>query len=100
MTEFVSSSLERELKKYNKLNFIPVVGQTFNFNKEVVILPKVSNQRVFEVDSEVKTYFKSQSLEIYNFCKENNLHQSAFVRIMNGERKYHKNWTIKKLDPT
>lgn len=33
------------------------------------------------------------------FCKENNLHQSAFVRIMNGERKYHKNWTIKKLDP-
>lgn len=32
------------------------------------------------------------------FCKENNLHQSAFVRIMNGERKYHKNWTIKKLD--
>jgi len=32
------------------------------------------------------------------FCKENNLHQSAFVTIMNGERKYHKNWTIKKLD--
>jgi group I intron endonuclease len=32
------------------------------------------------------------------FCKENNLHQSAFVRIMNGDRKYHKNWTIKKLD--
>jgi len=32
------------------------------------------------------------------FCKENNLHQSAFVRIMNGERKYHKNWTIKLLD--
>jgi group I intron endonuclease len=32
------------------------------------------------------------------FCKENNLHQSAFVRIMNGERKYYKNWTIKKLD--
>lgn len=32
------------------------------------------------------------------FCKENNLHQSAFVRIMNGERKYHKNWAIKKLD--
>lgn len=34
------------------------------------------------------------------FCKENNLHQSAFVRIMNGERKFHKNWTIKKLDLT
>ncbi len=32
------------------------------------------------------------------FCKENNLHQSAFVRVMNGDRKYHKNWTIKKLD--
>lgn len=32
------------------------------------------------------------------FCKENNLHQSAFVRIMSGERKYHKNWTIKILD--
>lgn len=32
------------------------------------------------------------------FCKENNLHQSAFVRIMNGERKQYKNWTIKKLD--
>ena len=34
------------------------------------------------------------------FCKENNLHQSAFVRIMNGKAKYHKNWTIKKLDLT
>jgi len=34
------------------------------------------------------------------FCKENNLHQSAFVRIMSGERRYHKNWTIKKLDLT
>lgn len=34
------------------------------------------------------------------FCKENNLHQSAFVRIMNGKRKYHKNWTVKKLDLT
>jgi len=32
------------------------------------------------------------------FCKENNLQQSAFVMIMNGERKHHKNWTIKKLD--
>ena len=32
------------------------------------------------------------------FCKENNLHQSAFVRVMNGERKYHKNWTAKILD--
>lgn len=32
------------------------------------------------------------------FCKENNLHQSAFVEIINGKRKYHKNWTIKKLD--
>jgi hypothetical protein len=32
------------------------------------------------------------------FCKENNLHQSAFVRVMNGDRKYHKDWTIKKLD--
>ena len=31
-------------------------------------------------------------------CKENNLQQSAFVMIMNGERKHHKNWTIKKLD--
>ena len=81
MTEFVSSSLERELKKYNKLNFIPVVGQTFNFNKEVVILPKVSNQRVFEVDSEVKTYFKSQSLEIYNFCKENNFEIQDFLDV-------------------
>ena len=32
------------------------------------------------------------------FCKENNLQQSAFVMIMKGERKHHKNWTIKKLD--
>ena len=32
------------------------------------------------------------------FCKENNLQQSAFVMIMRGERKHHKNWTIKKLD--
>ena len=32
------------------------------------------------------------------FCKENNLQQSAFVMIMNGERKHHKKWTIKKLD--
>jgi len=32
------------------------------------------------------------------FCKENNLQQSAFVMIMKGERKHHKNWTIKRLD--
>lgn len=32
------------------------------------------------------------------FCKENNLHQSAFVGIMKGERKHHRNWTIRKLD--
>jgi len=32
------------------------------------------------------------------FCKENNLQQSAFAMIMNGKRKYHKNWTIKKID--
>lgn len=32
------------------------------------------------------------------FCKENKLHQSAFVMIMQGQRKYHKNWTIRKLD--
>ena len=98
MTEFVSSSLERELKKYNKLNFIPVVGQTFNFNKEVVILPKVSNQRVFEVDSEVKTYFKSQSLEIYNFCKENNFEIQDFLDIYKNKISHKPlKYTIKSL---
>lgn len=98
MTEFVSSSLERELKKYNKLNFIPVVGQTFNFNKEVVILPKVSNQRVFEVDSEVKTYFKSQSLEIYNFCKENNFEIQDFLDVYKNKISFKPlKYTIKSL---
>ena len=98
MTEFVSSSLERELKKYNKLNFIPVVGQTFNFNKEVVILSKVSNQRVFEVDSEVKTYFKSQSLEIYNFCKENNFEIQDFLDVYKNKISFKPlKYTIKSL---
>ena len=98
MTEFVSSSLERELKKYNKLNFIPIVGQTFNFNKEVVILPKVSNQRVFEVDSEVKTYFKSQSLEIYNFCKENNFEIQDFLDVYKNKISFKPlKYTIKSL---
>lgn len=96
--EFISSSLERELKKYNKLNFIPVVGQTFNFNKEVVILPKVSNQRVFEVDSEVKTYFKSQSLEIYNFCKENNFEIQDFLDVYKNKISFKPlKYTIKSL---
>lgn len=81
MVEISSSSLERELKNYNKLNFIPVVGQMFNFNKEVVILPKVSNQRVFEVGSEVKTYNEDQSIEIYNFCKENNFEIPDFLDV-------------------
>ena len=98
MTEFVSNSLERELKKYNKMNFIPVVGQTFNFNKEVVILPKVSNQRVFEVDSEVKTYFKSQSLEIYNFCKENNFEIQDFLDVYKNKISFKPlKYTIKSL---
>ena len=81
MTEFVSSSLERELKKYNKLNFIPVVGQTFNFNKYVVVLPKEPKQRIFDVDNETKTYPESQSIEIQQFCKENNFEIQDFLDV-------------------
>ena len=78
--EFSSSSLERELKKYNKLNFIPVVGQTFNFNKYVVVLPKEPKQRIFDVDNETKTYPESQSIEIQQFCKENNFEVQEFLK--------------------
>jgi len=56
--------------------------------------------------SHSKNTYKLKSLDgiifivknLSKFCKENNLQQSAFVMIMNGERKHHKNWTIKKLD--
>jgi len=32
------------------------------------------------------------------FCRENNLHQSYFTRILKGERKSYKGWSIKILD--
>lgn len=56
--------------------------------------------------SHSKNTYKLKSLDgiifivknLSKFCKENNLQQSAFVMVMNGERKHHKNWTIKKLD--
>lgn len=79
MREILSKSLERELKNYNKLNFVPVVGQMFNFKENMVVLSKISNQRIFEVDIDVKTYRKNQSLEICNFCKENNLEIHEFL---------------------
>lgn len=79
MREILSKSLERELKNYNKLNFVPVVGQMFNFNKNMVVLSKISNQRIFEMDIGVKTYQRNQTLEICNFCKENNLEIQEFL---------------------
>jgi len=32
------------------------------------------------------------------FCRENNFSQSYFTRILKGERKTYKGWSIKKLD--
>ena len=98
MTEFVSNSLEKELKKYNKMNFIPVVGQMFNFNKDMIVLSKTSNHRIFEMDHEAKTYLKNQSTEICNFCKENNLEMQDFLEA-NKNKISHKSlkYTIKSL---
>jgi group I intron endonuclease len=54
------------------------------------------SKNTYELNNKDGTKFVIKNLS--KFCKENSLHQSAFVRIMKGERKYHKNWTIKKLD--
>ena len=54
------------------------------------------SKNTYELNNKDGTKFVIKNLS--KFCKENNLHQSAFVRIMRGERKYHKDWTIKKLD--
>lgn len=98
MREILSNSLERELKKYNKMNFIPVVGQMFNFNKDMIILSKTSNHRIFEMDHEAKTYLKNQSTEICNFCKENNLEMQDFLDVYKNKIS-HKSlkYTIKSL---
>lgn len=98
MREILSNSLEKELKKYNKMNFIPVVGQMFNFNKDMIVLSKTSNHRIFEMDHEAKTYLKNQSTEICNFCKENNLEMQDFLDVYKNKIS-HKSlkYTIKSL---
>ena len=98
MKEILSNSLERELKKYNKTNFIPVVGQMFNFNKDMIVLSKISNHRIFEMESEAKTYLKNQSVEISNFCKENNLEIQDFLDVYKNKISYDSlKYTIKSL---
>lgn len=98
MREILSNSFEKELKKYNKMNFIPVVGQMFNFNKDMIVLSKTSNHRIFEMDHEAKTYLKNQSTEICNFCKENNLEMQDFLDVYKNKIS-HKSlkYTIKSL---
>ena len=97
MREILSNSLERELKKYNKMNFIPVVGQMFNFNKDMIVLSKTSNHRIFEMD-ETKTYLKNQLTEICNFCKENNLDMQDFLDIYKNKISHKPlKYTIKSL---
>ena len=98
MREILSNSLERELKKYNKMNFIPVVGQMFNFNKDMIVLSKTSNHRIFEMDQEAKTYLKNQTTEICNFCKENNLDILDFLDIYKNKISHKPlKYTIKSL---
>ena len=98
MREILSNSLERELKKYNKMNFIPVVGQMFNFNKDMIVLSKTPNHRIFEMDHETKTYLKNQSTEICNFCKENNLEMQDFLDVYKNKISHKPlKYTIKSL---
>ena len=59
-------------------------------------ISKAHSKNTYELKSPLGEILVVRNLS--KFCKENNLQQSAFVMIMKGERKHHKNWTIKKLD--
>jgi group I intron endonuclease len=59
-------------------------------------ISKAHSKNTYELKSPVGEILIVRNLS--KFCKENSLQQSAFVMIMKGERKHHKNWTIKKLD--
>jgi group I intron endonuclease len=59
-------------------------------------ISKSHSKNTYELKSPVGEILIVRNLS--KFCKENNLQQSAFVMIIKGERKHHKNWTIKKLD--
>lgn len=67
-------------------------------------LSKSCKQKISNAHSKNTYELKNQNgiiLVIKNlskFCKENNLSQSYFSRIIKGERKTYKGWTIKVLD--
>lgn len=54
------------------------------------------SKNTYELNNKNGTKFVIKNLS--KFCKENNLSQSYFTRILKGERKTYKGWIIKILD--
>jgi group I intron endonuclease len=59
-------------------------------------ISKAHCKNIYQLENKDGTILIIKNLS--KFCKENNLSQGYFTKIMNLEKKYNKNWSIKKLD--
>ena len=59
-------------------------------------ISKAHSKNTYELKNQNGTTLIIKNLS--KFCKENKLSQSYFSRILKGERKSYKGWTIKILD--
>ena len=58
---------------------------------------KISNTKSLNWIITTPDMEKIKITNLYNFCKKNNLHVSAMVRVASGERKHHKNFVCEKV---
>lgn len=58
---------------------------------------KISNTKSLNWIITTPDMEKIKITNLYNFCKNNNLHVSAMTRVASGERKHHKNFVCEKV---
>jgi len=59
-------------------------------------ISKAHSKNIYELKNIDGTILIIKNLA--KFCRDNNFSQSYFTRILKGERKTYKGWSIKKLD--